>query len=802
MELPLSGVRVLEVAGGIPAAFAAHLLGGYGADVVRAEGSSEADGSLTDDEATYLLAGRRRVEVGADDALLRRLALAADLVVEDQAPGALARRGCGPPELRAERPELVVVSLTPFGQDGPYAGYQATNAVSFAMGGIMSMTGDISRTPLLSGGSQALYLGGLNGFSAAVTAWLGRLVQGEGDWVDISLQECAASMVELYLPGTAYGMPVQLRTGNQVRATWGLYPCVDGYAGAFCLERQIPGLFAALDDPELDEARFRDPLQRLEPPTADEMLAKMYVFFADKTKADVLEIGATHRIPVGVVMTPADLLASPGLSERDFWDDVELPSGEVARVPGRPFPGLGWLPGGSPARRRRGHRGRGGRAGWAAPVKRLPARGRPGARPHDDVGRALRHHAAGRDGRRGVEGRVADRPGTTSAPCCPSPAWPIPGTRRTTSTATTARRSRSRSTWPRAEGRALFLRLVQHVDVLIENYRADVLDKLGLGWDVLREAKADLVVVSMAAFGKAGPDAGLVGFGPVIEMMSGLVSLSGYGDGEPFKTGISYGDPVAGHQALAAAVLGLIHRRRTGEGCAIDLAQRETGSVMAGEAFVAASLRGEEPTHWGTRSPRFVPQGCYRAADSPSSSTWAATSSGWSCPVGPTPSGVPWPGWSAAPTWPRWRGRSGWPATTSSTRRSGPGSGARTPRRPWSACRRDGRARRAGARHRQRASTTPTSSAGASGSTCPTPRCTATSSSPRRGVSSRPTPSLRRHSPMFGEHNREVLGGVLGLGDEELADLAARGVIGDAPLQPRRRLNPPPARTAQLVVGD
>src|SRR5690606_20165524 len=99
-------------------------------------------------------------------------------------------------------------------------------------------------------------------------------------------------------------------------------------------------------------------------------------------------------------------------------------------------------------------------------------------------------------------------------------------------------------------GRELFLQLVPHVDVVIENYRADVLDKLGLGWDVLRAAKADLVIVSMAAFGKEGRDASYVGFGPVIELMSGLVSLTGYGDDEPVKTGISYGDPVAGLAAV------------------------------------------------------------------------------------------------------------------------------------------------------------------------------------------------------------------------------------------------------------
>jgi crotonobetainyl-CoA:carnitine CoA-transferase CaiB-like acyl-CoA transferase len=338
MDLPLSELRVLEVGGGIPAAFAGRLLAGYGADVVRTEGDNGL--SLTEDEAVYLLGGKRRVT--ADSGLLHRLALAADLIIEDQTPGTLASWGCGPAELLAERPELVVVSVSSFGQNGPHRDYRTTPAVSFAMGGIMSLTGDINRTPLLTGGSQSFYLGGLNAFAAAVTAWLGRLVHGEGDWVDISLQECAASMLELYLPGTAYGSPVQLRTGNQVRPVWAIYPCVDGYAGAFCLERQIRGLFKALDDPELEDERFLDPLARLESPNSDEMLGKMYGFFAERTKAEILELGPEFKVPFGVVTTPNDLLGSPGLDEREFWDDVKLPDGRIARVPGRPFPGLGW----------------------------------------------------------------------------------------------------------------------------------------------------------------------------------------------------------------------------------------------------------------------------------------------------------------------------------------------------------------------------------------------------------------------------------------------------------------------------
>jgi crotonobetainyl-CoA:carnitine CoA-transferase CaiB-like acyl-CoA transferase len=173
----------------------------------------------------------------------------------------------------------------------------------------------------------------------------------------------------------------------------------------------------------------------------------------------------------------------------------------------------------------------------------------------------------------------------------------------------------------------VFLRLVAEADVVIENYRAEVLDKLGLGWEVLRAANPGIVLVSMAGFGKTGPLADHVGFGPVIEMMSGLVSLSGYGnDGVPYKTGISYGDPVGGSNAAAAVALAMIARDRARtpegggeavepvEGRFVDLAQRETASTLAGPGFVAASLRGEDPVHLGNRDPRFVPQGCYPAA--------------------------------------------------------------------------------------------------------------------------------------------------------------------------------------------
>ena len=336
-EPVLKGVRVLELGGGISVAFAAKWLAGFGADVVRVDPAEE---TLTSDEQVYLLAGKRRVTATLSE---HKLALAADIVIEGDSP---ARFGPGrriqPDALRDEKPELVVVSITPFGQDGPYAGWESTNITAFAMGGIMSLTGMPQREPLVTGGSQAYYLGGLNGFGAAVTAYLGSLIHGEGDWVDISIQECMAGMLELYGPGGAITGVPSVRSGNHVRASWGIYPCADGYAGVCALERQIPAFFRAVGDPELDEPKFRDITLRAE--HDDELQAKFYGWFGERTKREILDLGATYKVPFGAVMTPKDLLGNASLAERHFFDAVRTPEG-TAMVPGRPFLGLPWVPG-------------------------------------------------------------------------------------------------------------------------------------------------------------------------------------------------------------------------------------------------------------------------------------------------------------------------------------------------------------------------------------------------------------------------------------------------------------------------
>jgi crotonobetainyl-CoA:carnitine CoA-transferase CaiB-like acyl-CoA transferase len=103
----------------------------------------------------------------------------------------------------------------------------------------------------------------------------------------------------------------------------------------FALQRQVPALFAAMDDPSLLEDGYLDPMYRTE--HAEELVAKMYVFTTGRTKAELLAIGRDQRVPIGVALTPADLLEVPSLDERGFWDDVD-----GTRVPGRSLDGLDW----------------------------------------------------------------------------------------------------------------------------------------------------------------------------------------------------------------------------------------------------------------------------------------------------------------------------------------------------------------------------------------------------------------------------------------------------------------------------
>ena len=635
---PLHGLRVVEIAGGVPAAFCARQLRGFGAETIRVESvdglRSDAGGrvvGLTPDQEVFLVAGARRVALNGPHGpeRLGELLATADVVVEDRGPGWLSSVGLDPETNLAERPHQIVTSISPMGHSGPRARWQTTNAVQFAVGGLMTLTGDPHREPLVTGGEQAFFLGGLHGFAATAVALAGRRRHGRGAWLDLSMQEGAASMPELYAASSEYdlGEPVP-RSGNSIRSVWGVYRCADGFAGVCCLERQVPAFFRLLGPAVAEDERFIDRESRLE--HDDELLANVMSFMSERTKDELVALSPVHRVPFGAVRTPGELLKDEGFIVRGFFDEVETGDG-TALMPGRPFPGLGWS---GPDRLGRIEAGTDVEAGsdveagtdgpaWSAPgwpraASAAVERSLAGIRILDLTMMWAGPYATKLLAESGAEVIKIESPSAwdnirTLVPQDPSIADPW----NSAYYFNEYNHSKKSLTLDLATdaGREVFLRMVAGADVVIENYRADVLDKLGIGYDVLREVRDDIILVSMAGFGKTGPLSHHVGFGPIIEMMSGLMSLTGYGDDDvPVKTGVSYGDPVGGLNAVAATVLSLLERDRTGAGRHIDLAQRETASTMAGPAFVAASLRGEEPVHHGNRDPRYVPQGCYPAA--------------------------------------------------------------------------------------------------------------------------------------------------------------------------------------------
>ena len=160
-------------------------------------------------------------------------------------------------------------------------------------------------------------------------------------------------------------------------------------------------------------------------------------------------------------------------------------------------------------------------------------------------------------------------------------------------------------------GRELLLELCAKSDVLVENYRANVMDNLGLSFDEVRRANPRIVYVSMPGHGKTGPEKDYVTYGTNVEQLAGLVSVSGYEGGEPLKTGFSYGDPASGIAIPGAVALGLRQRDRTGEAVWIDLAQRENLTCFVGEYLVDYSMNGTLREPAGNRHPSLAPHGCY-----------------------------------------------------------------------------------------------------------------------------------------------------------------------------------------------
>jgi len=161
-----------------------------------------------------------------------------------------------------------------------------------------------------------------------------------------------------------------------------------------------------------------------------------------------------------------------------------------------------------------------------------------------------------------------------------------------------------------AEGRDVLLQMVTQADVLVENFSAHAMERMGLGETVLRQANPRLVYVTMPGYGSTGPYAKRVAFGPVVEPLSGLTRMLGYGPEAPRNSAMALMDPVAATHAVAGVVTALRRRQEAAQGTRLELSLHEGGVSFSGPWLLDQQL-GHAPQCQGNRHPAMAPHGVY-----------------------------------------------------------------------------------------------------------------------------------------------------------------------------------------------
>jgi len=358
----LTGIRVLDLTTNY-AAYAGRLLADLGADVVRVEppeGSPVRSlapcqtgpaGAPLSFAHAFLDAGKRSVTVdlmtSAGRELLAELAASSDAMIETPAAGATDHIDF---ELvRQRNPGLVLVSISAFGRDGPYAGYQATDLTLLAAGGLLSLGGYADSEPLAVQGEQAMLASGIYGAIAVLTALYERTQTGKGCWIDVSGQECVAFALEDAVAEWSINAHVRRRLGDGAReAGTGIYPCKDGHismvagrlgtANAFVTLTQwvaaseVPG-GASLLEPQWQNFKFRQSREGIA------RFAEIFgAFCRTRGKQELYREGQARQIAIAPVNTVADVLEDAQLAANSYFrPQFERNSGRDITFPGPPY---------------------------------------------------------------------------------------------------------------------------------------------------------------------------------------------------------------------------------------------------------------------------------------------------------------------------------------------------------------------------------------------------------------------------------------------------------------------------------
>lgn len=359
----LDGLRVIEL-GGALTNYCGKMFAELGADVILVEPPQGSDlrrqapfvdERVSDPEASvqyfFRNTSKRSIVVDLDhpeglDTFVHLIA-GADVLLEDRPPGELADRGLDFAALSRENPALVVTSVTPFGQTGPYAAYEHSDLTCMAFGGMLWMGGYADGPPVRAVGDQAYMAGSLFGAVATMIALTHAELTGEGQHVDVSVQE--AVVMGLENAAQYYDLEDHVRMrfgGTQREAGFGVFPCLDGHV--FLLASGIGGnrfwanLVAWMDEENVEGADLLassgwGDTTFMATDEAKRVFWSVFTAFSmTRTKNELYHQSQEHRVPLGPVNKPSDIYESAQLRSRDFFVNVEA-FGRSLEIPGAPY---------------------------------------------------------------------------------------------------------------------------------------------------------------------------------------------------------------------------------------------------------------------------------------------------------------------------------------------------------------------------------------------------------------------------------------------------------------------------------
>ena len=628
----LAGVRVLDLCDE-SGAYCGKLLADMGADVVKIvapnaeaarepapplDSGSETDGGWSPFDDHYNT-GKRclhlEVNSRAGRTELVELAAAADVVIETYPPGFLERRGLGFPTLASINPSLVMSSITPFGQSGPYRDWRASDLVAQAISGMLYLNGSPKDPPCQGFGLQAYHSAAVFAAIGTVLALRARLVHGRGQFIDVSIQAAAAANVEYRLVQSSQGGTSRRQQTLHWTQTFRVSRCKNGYLllsslGDWTALREWVEAdlkTACLSNSIWETADYRNQ-------HAKELFDELDRWAARHDNEALFESAQARHLPFAVVRSPRDLPSDPQLLSRNFsfprpgaigtetheYSDAPWRSSHLAPGPNKTAPAT--IGAETPTR---------------APRRRAQSSGSAmleGVRVLDFTWAVAGPVATRILADAGADVLKVERPDVRSADFGPDSLRPA-----------VDRGKRSIVIdMDEPSGRQLAASLIRQCDIVVDNFSPRVMENWGFEDSALRDLRPEVITLSMSAFGKTGPWRDYVAYGPTLQALAGITAAMSTRAGEPAGWGFSYSD-MAAAAAGALAVIGAIYRRdTTGQGQCIDLSQFENLVSLLGPIPWAQCFGSQPTTYNGSQERPAAPHGIYRCAGADVDEQWCA----------------------------------------------------------------------------------------------------------------------------------------------------------------------------------